>query len=129
MDNLNSIEQIINSIEENQEYIMLKDGYNIKEEDLQKITTAIKQEATELDNMGIIIQYEIWEIIIIDAIDRYMTRRYSVKTGKEIHKPEIYATECVRKSIADSTPVDIPNIEYAHNNQNNTYTRKYYRED
>ena len=114
MNNLSNVELVINSLDENQDYIMLKEDYNISPNDLKKIITAITEEAIELDNMGIVIQYEIWEIITIDSINRFMTRRYSVKTGKEIHKPEIYATECVRKSIADSSPVDIPNIHYAH---------------
>ena len=114
MNNLNDVELLINNLDENQDFIMLKEDYNISEEDIKKVITAITQEAIILDNLGIIIQYEIWEIIIINSIDRYMTRKYSVKTGKEIHKPEKYATECVRKSIADSSPVDIPNIEYTN---------------
>ena len=125
MNNLNNVELIISTLDENEDFLTLKEDYNISKQSLQKITEAIIQEATDLDNMGIILQYEIWEIIIIDSIDRYTTREYNVKTGKEIHKPEIYATECVRKSIADSSPVNIPNIEYAHiNNSTHTITKR-----
>ena len=114
MNNLNNVELVISSLEENQDFIMLKNDYKISPKDLEKITKAITGEAIELDNMGIIIQYEIWEIIIIDSIDRYMTREYDTKTGKQLPKPELYAEDCVRRSIAESSPVDIPNIEYAH---------------
>ena len=116
MNNLNNIETIISSIDENPDFIMLKEGYNISQNDFNKITQAITKEAIKLDNMGIIIQYEIWETIVIDSIDRYMTREYNVKSGKQLEKPKLYAEDCVRRSLAESSPVDIPNIEYAYIN-------------
>ena len=125
MNNLNNIELIINSLEENQDFIMLKEDYNISEKDLKEITLAITEEAIELDNLGIIIQYEIWEIITIEAINRFMTREYNVKNGHQKQKPKQFANDCVRRSIAESSPVDIPNIEYSHiNNPTYIFTRK-----
>lgn len=125
MNNLNNIELIISTLDENEDFLTLKEDYSITEKDLKEITQAITEEAIELDNLGIMIQYEIWEIITIGSIDRFMTREYSVKTGNQIKKPKQYAKECVRRSIAESSPVDIPNIEYSHiSNPTYSFVRK-----
>ena len=125
MNNLSNIELIISTLDENQDFIMLKNDYNITEKDLKIIINAISEEAVELDNLGIMIQYEIWEIITINSIDRFMTREYNVKTGKQIQKPKLFAEDCVRRSLAESAPVTIPNIEYAHiNNPTYIFTKK-----
>ena len=125
MNNLNNIKLIIDSLDENDTFIMLKEDYKISQNDLAKITEALIKEGTFLDNMGIIIQYEIWEIIILDSIDRYMTREYNIKNGHQLQKPELFARDCVRRSIAESSPVDVPNIEYAYiSNPSNKITKR-----
>ena len=51
---------------------------------------------------------------------------YKEPTEKnQIKKPKQYAKECVRRSIAESSPVDIPNIEYSHiSNPTYSFVRK-----
>ena len=110
MNNVIAVTEIIEEYSNNEDFKIVVKECGLKPVHCEIIKQAMLFKALELNNSGIYLPKEIWELVYTDALERYATRDYD-EHGNLLPRPRNYSKTCVFNALVEHSPVEIPNSE------------------
>ena len=106
MNNVESMNKLIDELENDEETIFMKDNSGLEKSDEEILINSFLKRANLFDNSGIALSYEKWKEIFFDVVDIITYNIYQDTDEKQPNRKEMI-DDTINRSIVDNAPVSI----------------------